>query len=383
MRHARVYEAPPTRQLNPSAILSLSLITALAVALVAVMVVRPNEPARTTGTPLPASIGPPKANRPESRFIAARKLPLGVFAGTDLDSVEDFERWLGRPVQYVVDFSERDTWPQIAEPTANIKEWRGSRYRVIHAVPMLPGTLVATKQKAMRAGAAGEYNRYFELLAEQLVAAGQERAVLRIGWEFNLLGWPWGIRDALTYKKFFRQIATTMRSVPGAKFSIDWNVNNGFNRLDGTEYYPGDSYVDTVGVDVYDLDGTVYDTTAYRSKKCTAACRQTTQQRAWDEVIYGGERGLAFWTEFAALHHKPVALPEWGLWDKPDHTGGGDNALFIEQMHHFISLKSNNVAYASYFDLDSADGRHSLEKSFPKGGQRFRLQFGHRVAEKD
>jgi beta-mannanase len=236
--------------------------------------------------------------------------------------------------------------------------------------------LLATKQKAMRAGAAGKYNTYFQLLAEQLVAAGQEHAVLRIGWEFNLLSWPWGIKDALTYKKFFRQIATTMRTVPGAKFTIDWNVNNGFNPLDGTKYYPGDRYVDTVGVDVYDLDGTLYNTKAYRSKQCTAACRQVTQQRAWDEVIYGGERGLQFWTQFAAQHQKPIALPEWGLWDKTDHTGGGDNELFIEQMHHFISLKVNNVAYSCYFDLDSSDGRHSLETAFGTGGRRFRAQFG-------
>jgi hypothetical protein len=295
-----------------------------------------------------------------------------VFKATPGD-VAGFERWLGRKVKDVVHFSDRNTWSQIANP--HLAAWKNADYRLIYAVPLLPRDKQASKESSMRAGARGEHNEYFATLGRNLVAAGHEDAVLRVGWEFNLKSWPWGIADHEVFKKYFRQVVDTMRAVPGSKFKIDWNVNNAFNPYDATKYYPGNTYVDYVGVDAYDLDGTVYP----YPKRCDSACRLELQTRAWDEVIFGGERGLDFWSLFAARHKKPMTFPEFGLWDMPDGSGGGDNPYFIEQMHDFITWAPNNVAYAAYFDVDGKDGEHSLRKSFPVAGRHYLKWFGRQT----
>ena len=380
MRHARVHDAPPPRRVNGRAVLLVGATVVMVTALVVVLLIAPKKRGASAAAqgeistintpPTPIDTGT------TSGLVPKAKIQLGLFNGTDSGAVNNFSDWLGHPVTYVTDFSDRNSWDNIVDPGRVLKEWKSTDYRLIEAVPLLPDDAYPTKEKSMRAGAAGKYDVHFSELAKKLVAGGQEDAVLRIGWEFNLPGWPWGIDDTATFKTYFRHVVKAMRTVPGAKFTIDWNVNNGYNPNDGTKYYPGDSYVDTIGVDVYDLDGTVYDTKSYHSKKCDAACKEEARTRAWDEVIYGGPRGLAFWTDFAAKHNKPIGLPEWGLWDRPDGSGGGDNPFFIEQMHTYIATKTNNVSYASYFNLDNDDGLHNLEDSFPVSAKRFHELFG-------
>jgi hypothetical protein len=300
---------------------------------------------------------------------AAATVPLGVFRQTDAAKVAAFQTWLGRPVNDVVDFSARNTWNDIAKPDYLLKEWQNTNYRLIYAVPMLP----TDESASMDAGATGAYDAYFTTLAQELVKSGQEDAVLRIGWEFNLASWPWSIANEKVYVAYFRHIVTAMRSVSGQKFQIDWNVNNGQSAYDGQWYYPGDDVVDSIGVDAYDVTGAVYP----YATNCDAACRLATQKKAWDEHIYGGERGLKYWSAFARSHGKPLSLPEWGLWQRPDGTGGGDDPYYLQQMYNFITDRANNVSYQAYFELNyGADGSHSLEESFPVSAQLYRKLFG-------
>jgi Glycosyl hydrolase family 26 len=297
---------------------------------------------------------------------------FGVFVGTDPQAAAQFQTWLGRPVQDVVDFSARDTWSDIANPAFLLSQWRGTKRRLIYGVPLLPNSLAASKESAMRRGAAGAYDAHFRELAQRLVAGGHENAVLRVGWEFNLKTWAWGIKDHEVFVQFFRRAVTAMRSVPGQRFNINWNPNNGYNPYDAVHYYPGNAFVDSVGVDAYDVDRNRYP----YPKKCDLACREERQQTAWDEVIYGGPRGLDFWTFFAEKHGKPFSLPEWSMWDRYDGTGGGDNPLFLEQMKFFIGAPGNRVSFAAYFNRNSQDGRHDLLTTFPVGSKRFRVLFG-------
>lgn len=87
------------------------------------------------------------------------------------------------------------------------------------------------------------------------------------------------------------------------------------------EYYPGDDYVDYVGIDAYDVSY-AWRTYPYPDD-CDAGCRADRQERAWDKAIHGGKRGLEFWADFARHRGKPLTLPEWGLWDRDDEHAGG------------------------------------------------------------
>jgi hypothetical protein len=294
----------------------------------------------------------------------------GVFVGTSVKDADAYRKWFGADVSLVVDFSTRQTWNEIADPKEMINEWKGSGYRPDYSVGLLPdGDAGAT----IAAGARGDYDKYFGELAQRLVGAGEQNAILRIGWEFNLESSRWSSADPEAFIAYWRRVVTTMRAVPGQKFQFDWNPNNGKNKYDAVNYYPGDDVVDYVGIDAYDVS---YAWHAYPyPKSCDAGCRSNRQQRAWDKSIYGGKRGLKFWAEFARRRGKPLSLPEWGLWVRDDGHGGGDDVYYLNQMHSFITNPTNGVAYQSYFEFDGADGPHRLMTTFPAAGKTFRTLF--------
>ena len=84
-------------------------------------------------------------------------------------------------------------------------------------------------------------------------------SLLRIGWEFNQAKYRWyPVGQAVSFVEYWRHIVDSMRSVPGAHFRFIWNPSMGDNGQkdlamgDLAAYYPGDTYVDLVGMDVYD-----------------------------------------------------------------------------------------------------------------------------------
>lgn len=290
----------------------------------------------------------------------------GVFRHTSLEDVREFEKWSGQKLSHVVDFSAREDWRDIAAPDYMLEEWAGSGLRTVYAVAMVPEEVSAT----MEQGAAGEYDGYFRELGERLVAAGQEDSILRVGWEFNLSQSPYNT-DPETFISYYRRIVAALRSVEGEDFAFDWNVNNGPSGDDATPFYPGDDVVDHVAVDVYDVSK------AYPYPPgCDDDCRRERQEQAWDE-IYGGELGLRYWRDFARRHGKPLSVPEWGVWERTDGTGGGDNPIFIRRMHAFLNDPDNNVAYHSYFESNNNPvGPHRLMVTFPEAGRAYRSLFG-------
>jgi hypothetical protein len=297
---------------------------------------------------------------------------VGVFRRTSSDDVAKYEDFLGRPVDLVVDYSARGTWKDIAEPEYLFEEWEGSGKRLVLGVAMLP-----TEQRAsIEDGAAGTYDKYFRTLAQGLVDAGQQDAILRVGWEMNLDSWPWATSDEQAWVAYYQRIVTAMRDVPGERFRFDWTVNNGAGmRYDAVDYYPGDEYVDYVGVDAYDVSG-VSGTYPFPDG-CDRSCRDERRREAWDVQIYGGDRGLRFWSGFAEQHDKLLSLPEWGVWDRDDHLGGGDNPYYIEQMAAFIADPQNRVAYQAYFENSNEQGTHRLMTDrFPRSKQKFLDLFG-------
>ncbi|WKN48581.1 glycosyl hydrolase [Nocardioides sp. Arc9.136] len=301
---------------------------------------------------------------------AAGTADLGVFRETAPQEVRAFERWLGCPVDVVVDYSARDSWEDIANPAYLLESWRSSKRRLVLGVAMLPQ---ADSSATIQLGAEGAYDDYFRELGETLVAAGRGRSVLRIGWEFNLNGSRWFTDDAESFKTYWRRIAEAI-SVPGSDFVLDWNPNKGVGSIDAVDYYPGDDVVDVVGLDAYDVAAHVYP----YPEDCDADCVAEVQETAWDDHVYGGARGLEFWSDFAQERDKPMSLPEWGLWERPDGTGGGENLHYLQKMHEFITDPHNAVLYHAYFEFDGYDGQHRIMTTFDEAGSLFRELFAGR-----
>lgn len=287
---------------------------------------------------------------------------VGVFRETQREEVDAYQQWLGCRVDYVVDFSSRDTWWHISRPTYLLDEWEGVDRRLVLSVAMLPRDEPADFTR----GAAGDYDRHYVELAQLLIERDREDTILRIGWEFNLTNSQWYTTDTEAFRTYYRRIVDAMRSVPGHNFEFTWNP--GRSGVDAVPYYPGDEWVDHIGLDVYDAVGGVYPYPA----DCGEECRAVRQRTAWFDHSYGGDRGLGFWAEFARQHGKPFALPEWGVWERPDGTGGGENEFFIRRMVEFISDPANNVAYQAYFEHDGSDGSHRLMTTYADLGDVYR-----------
>jgi hypothetical protein len=186
-------------------------------------------------------------------------------------------------------------------------------------------------------------------------------AILRLGWEFSGDWFRWKVLsngDADAFAAYWRPIVTTMREVaPNLEF--DWNPSLGPVPWDMSRAYPGDAYVDYIGLDVYDQGW--------------APGWQDPVLR-WNDML-NTAYGLKWHRDFAKAHGKPMTFPEWGLFIRADGHGGGDNPYFIEQMHAWITR--NRVAFHIYFNVDAPDGQHSLlNGQFPAGAEMFRKRFG-------
>lgn len=317
-------------------------------------------------------------------------------------NVDAFATWLGRSTVWGEDFIGSESWDNVQWPTWWLETWgkwvkaKPGR-RLVLAVPMLPGpvdlsgpvggNIDVKKPVSLEKGAAGEYNHHFKQLAENLVKYGLADVILRPGWEFNGGWYTWRAKDkTAAFAENWRQIVKTMRAVPGAeKVQFCWNPTLGDQQFPAEQAWPGDAFVDYVGVDVYDE---TWNANTYPWPAGTSEAEiEARRKKVWDEWLFGSKWGLGMWSKFAREHGKPLAIPEWGVNKRDDGHGGLDNVLFIERMHAFINDPANNVAWHCYFDVNAPDGHHQLSPGaheggsrtvvlFPKAAARFRELFG-------
>ena len=308
-----------------------------------------------------------------------------------------YAKWLNRPVMWALDYTPGATWDNIQGENWWLHHWSDWKKavpgrRFVLTVPLLPGPkdlsgpkkgLGAGQSVSLASGARGEYNTYFQKLAENLVKYGLGDSVLRLGWEFDGNWFTWSARkDPDSFAAYFREIVKTMRAVPGAeKLQFCWNPGAGGDKKFRQESaWPGDDYVDIIGLDIYDqswMPGTYP-----LPVDATPEDKEARRRKSWDEML-NGDHGLNFWRDFGVEHHKPLAFPEWGDDNRPDNHDGDDNVVFIEGMHKFITDPMNNVYFQLYFDVNAGDGHHQLspgldgkyQTEFPLASARFKELF--------
>ena len=283
---------------------------------------------------------------------------LGVYQGAGCDGVRhlrEFVRWFGRSPDQVLEFI---SWDMLEGRGAwAVRCWsRAGEKSVVFSLPMLPGDRSAT----LADGAAGKFDELFRDYATILLDHGYRDSVIRIGWEFNGDWYPWAAsKDAPSWIAYWRRIVSAMRSVPGTAFRFDWCPAASWTRLRAEDAYPGDEFVDIVGLDFYNV---TWDPTI------------VTAQQLWDSLL-NGPHGLKWHREFAAVHGKPLSFPEWGTGKRQDGRGGGDDPYFIEQMAAWI--RGNDVVYHNYWDYAHPAFNAKLSDGHqPRAGAAFISAFG-------
>jgi hypothetical protein len=146
-----------------------------------------------------------------------------------------------------------------------------------------------------------------------------------------------------------------LRTVPGQRFVIDWNMQDK-SIFPPDRMYPGDDVVDIIGIDVYDR------------------CPPLHDERRWSGWLNAkhndgrNPRGPGAWLAFARQHGKKLSIPEWGI-GGPSRVRfcvepGFDNAMFVRRWFGFLRENAASIAYEGYFNAhgfsDDSLGSHKL-----------------------
>jgi hypothetical protein len=199
-------------------------------------------------------------------------------------------------------------------------------------VDLIPMALknIANPLKWEQSCAAGQFTSYATQLGRNLVAAGLENSVIRLGaemngtWEADFTGTT--ATEQRLWATCFDNEVTGMRRAVGEHFLIDWNPNACKYDLPYSRLYPGNAYVDIMGMDLFDVS-------------CLAPRTPYTFARLANE-----RSGLSSIESFAVAHNKPMSLPEWGLSSIPS----GDDPQYIDGIGSIFD--NENFAFETYFD---------------------------------
>jgi len=157
-------------------------------------------------------------------------------------------------------------------------------------------------------------------IGDNLVAEGYSNTIIRIMWEMNGNWEPWGTQalTAAEYISIYQAAEQAFAAVPGNHFTYAWNVSAGTVEPGRAEFdtYPGNAYVSTVGIDVYN---------------------------EWADY-----NNLAAIISFAQSHGKPLSLDEWGLY-------GVDDPGFIDTIASVVRNPANDVTLQAYFSYGTND----------------------------
>jgi hypothetical protein len=309
---------------------------------------------------------------------------VGLYPGYgNVSGLTSFESWLGRKVNYVVQFADANpanflgsVWGEVTK--AGEFQTLSSRLNFVESMPLAFGGGIDTSTAAGQAQARanlqatvnGTNDDKFRQAAIYLRDAGYGDAIIRLGWEFDVGYYPWSAQgNCGLFQDAFRHVHDVLRSV-SPNFRFDWNPTARAFSAQTTCAYPGDAYVDIIGLDYYDKGFSA----AYNASAQTWA----DPAGAFNSNVLPNVRQQR---DFAIAHGKQLSYPEWAMATGGSETnGGGDDPTFVQGLSDWMrglpATGPGSVAYHSYFNEDSAhDGLHVLSH-FPDSQARYRALFG-------
>jgi hypothetical protein len=195
-----------------------------------------------------------------------------------------------------------------------------------------------TPSATLVAAAAGADDARFRALGALLVKDGFGGAIINLGREMNGSWYNWSEQrcprtEPDCFALAWRHAVDAMRSVPGQHFRFLWTVFP--NSAAAIDAWPGASYVNLVGTDIYDWYGGPDSTYPH------TASGQLDHNARWREILTQ-PGGLDWLARLSQLTGKSIVIPEWGL---DFHSfGGQDDPAFITRMlawqhaHHAIGV---------------------------------------------
>jgi len=264
--------------------------------------------------------------------------------------------------------SWEEPW-MFSTPSDGWRAWlaASSAHQVVMGLDLIPQSISNNNNPLSweQQCAAGDFNQYAKTLAENLVSYGAGGIVIRLGleangtWEADFVGTTDAEMSA--WSQCYDNEVTAMRAVPGTHFLFVWNPNVCTADLPLNKWYPGNSYVDIMGIDAYDLDCTTQKTVAQEgwTKYSTDSAANTPADPNFPSLVN--------MEAFASAHGKPLSFPEWGLGD-----GRSDDTAYMSNIAQ--TFKDDDFAFEGYFDTGE-DGIAQLGGTIPKATAAYSTAF--------
>ncbi|MFL5679290.1 MAG: glycoside hydrolase family 26 protein [Chloroflexota bacterium] len=320
----------------------------------------PTLPIPTRSAPEPHAPSPAVSCTPDAAAAASKLATLarsgpasGTWVGMNIDwgteTVADVAARLGRPPAVVVSFV---AFPLAAADVANL-DAAAAQARDAGAV------LVATLEPW--SGLAAVTDASLDALVERLKAYGRDNVptIVRFAHEMNGSWYPWG-EDATAYVAAFRRVADAIHDgaptagvlwAPnqgdgypyiGGKYAVKKGSaaskvldTNNDGRVDGADdpyapYWPGDAYVDWVGMSLYHW-GTTY---PWGANVVPAAGKFAGLLTG---ATTSGGHVPDFYADYAERHQKPLAIIETAALYRPAGKGATASAIKLAWLGQVIS----------------------------------------------
>ncbi len=325
-------------------------------------------PPSTTTAPSASSGGTIIAGPSRSECLEPN-LPSGVYTFASLQAtVASFQTLTGTTVNCLLTYLDSaQTWTDWASPW--LTNGAGGEYlswvaqapqtrQLVLGLGLIPASLKNTNNPLgwEQSCASGSFNSYATQLGNHLVAAGLQNSVIRLGveanggWEVDYMGTT--SQEMSLWAQCFDNEVTGLRAAPGEHFLIDWNPNACTESTPWSSWYPGNAFVDIMGLDLYNAD-----------------CWTPTTPVSFS-TLANENYGLNTFEAFAAAQGKPMSFPEWGLSTSPS----GDDPAYINGIGS--TVVNNDFAFQAYFDVVNG-GTLPLSASTPLSVAAFQKWFGN------
>ena len=272
-----------------------------------------------------------------------------MFSGADASYLDQEQEWLGASLDSVMVFGGCAGW---TDWLTSIQSARGAfaptGKDVLWSVPLI------VDGATLAAAAGGAYDTNYTALAQYLAANSSDdsQIYVRLGWEFNGTGYnAWSaVGQPQNYVGAFQHAVAAFRAVSD-KFRFEWTPNKGDVGMNPEDAYPGDQYVDVIGMDFY--------------WETTRSWSIADPVKAWNYFV-NEKYGLQWHQDFAAAHNKPTAYAEWAV-------NSNNASAFIKLAAQWF--ESHNVLYQSYWNSNSNFQGKLSDNQYPDSGAAYKAAF--------
>lgn len=315
----------------------------------------------------PPPVTPPPVAPPPVTPPVVGKAPLfGFYPGGAGNPTQQsaLAKQVGVPLGIYVDGTVWDTFPDLDNETS----WLSGVYKAFAgASPKLPLCLpfpTIVNGQTLAQGAAGINKGQFAKVGAFFVAAGIPDVTWRVDWEGNGTWYPFsGENDAPDFVTSSRLAILELKTVPGNQFKFAFNPScravpfKGSTELPIVALYPGDDVIDMVLLDMYEETWAA----GFVANNSPTASNVSIAQND----IFNGDWGLKAVLAFAEQHAKPFGFGEFGVANRTDKHGVGDDATFIPNAFAIIKACSSGLAIIEYFSGNDGSTNSTLGATFP------------------